>query len=172
MVATGLFREDLYYRICVIRIGIPPLRDRMEDLPVYTEHLMKRIGARIGKEVPRIGRSAWKALLTYSYPGNIRELENLLEVAMVLDEDGILSIQDLPDFEGARRVRQDLGIAEHAVALTFESVPTLAEMEKAFLARAQELIPSKKDLSRVLGIARSTLYRKLEDYDLMKSEDS
>lgn len=172
MVASGQFREDLYYRICVIRIGIPPLRDRMEDLTAYTEHLMVKIGNRIGKEVPRIGRSAWKALLSHTYPGNIRELENLLEVAMVLDEDGILSIQDLPDFEGARRVRQDLGIVEHAVALTFESVPTMAEVEKAFLARASELIPSKKNLSHTLGIARSTLYRKLEEYDLLKSDDS
>ncbi len=171
MVGTGQFREDLYYRICVIRIGVPPLRERMEDLPVYTAYLMKRIGARIGREVPRIGRSAWKALLSHSYPGNVRELENLLEVAMVLDEDGVISIQDLPDFEGALKVRKDLGIAEHAIALTFETVPTLAEVEKSFLTRAQELIPAKKDLSRVLGIARSTLYRKLEDYGLTHQEE-
>lgn len=166
MVSAGSFREDLYYRICVIRISVPPLRERLEDLTIYTEYLMKQIGKRISKSVPQMGRSAWKALMAHAYPGNVRELENILEVAMVLDEDGTVTIDDLPDIEGVRKVMGDYRDADDHMTLSFEKLPTMAELEKTFLTLAATRISSRKDLSNALGIARSTLYRKLDGYGI------
>lgn len=87
MVEQGSFRDDLYYRLNVIRINIPPLRARPEDIPIYTKYLLEKICRKIGKEVPHMTPSAMKALIKYNFPGNIRELENILEKCLVMDEE-------------------------------------------------------------------------------------
>jgi len=96
LVSEGRFREDLYYRLCVITIHLPPLRDRKEDVPLLVEALVARTAAENGRAVPAVTPAAMKALLDYDWPGNVRELENVLERALVLGS-GAIDAEDLPD---------------------------------------------------------------------------
>ena len=95
-VAEGRFREDLYYRLCVITIHLPPLRERKEDIPLLVEALAARAAAENGRAVPPVTAAAMKALLDYDWPGNVRELENVLERALVLGP-GVIDAEELPD---------------------------------------------------------------------------
>jgi DNA-binding NtrC family response regulator len=97
MVAEGAFREDLFYRLNVVPIGLPPLRERRMDIPPLAEHLLRMLGARLNRPVPAITREALDILKSYGWPGNVRELENLLERIMVLSREGCpIEIEDLP----------------------------------------------------------------------------
>ena len=97
LVAEKRFREDLYYRLNTIAISLPPLRDRRGDLPLLLDHFIKELGAKYHKEVRGLSRSARQALLSYDWPGNIRQLRNTVERMLVLDVDGLLDLDDLPD---------------------------------------------------------------------------
>jgi DNA-binding NtrC family response regulator len=92
----GSFREDLYYRLNVVRLDLPPLRERREDIPELVEHFVARYAKRHDRPVPAISREAMDALLKYGYPGNVRELENVIEQAIVLSSEGALTVDDLP----------------------------------------------------------------------------
>ena len=96
LVREGRFREDLYYRINVVTIMLPPLRERREDLPPLIEHFLRAFAGKNGKSVRGLTREAREALLRYDYPGNIRELENLIERAVVLTRDDVIGVEDLP----------------------------------------------------------------------------
>jgi two-component system NtrC family response regulator len=96
LVREGRFREDLYYRINVVTIVLPPLRERREDLPPLIEHFLRAFAGKNGKTVRGLTREAREALLRYDYPGNIRELENLIERAVVLTRDDVIGVEDLP----------------------------------------------------------------------------
>jgi len=96
LVREGRFREDLYYRINVVTIVLPPLRERREDLPPLIEHFLRAFAGKNGKTVRGLTREAREALLRYDYPGNIRELENLMERAVVLTRDDVIGVEDLP----------------------------------------------------------------------------
>ena len=104
-VAEGRFREDLYYRLAVVTLSLPPLRDRPDDLPLLVRHFLKLHGDRLGVQVEGVDRDAMEALQNYSWPGNVRELENVLERALVLTEEPRVRLEDLPprvrDGEGA-----------------------------------------------------------------------
>jgi two-component system response regulator PilR (NtrC family) len=95
LVAAGRFREDLYYRINVIEMRVPPLRERVEDIPELATRIMQRIAARLGTPAPHLGDAALAALAAYSFPGNVRELENILERAMALCSGGAIEVADL-----------------------------------------------------------------------------
>src|SRR5262249_9405914 len=110
-VAAGTFREDLFYRLAVIEIGIPPLRDRADDIGPLAEHFLKRAAVRSGKHVIRFSGAAMKRLLNYDWPGNVRELENAIERAVALcDTDSILP-DDLPETTKTRRTKDFLELA-------------------------------------------------------------
>lgn len=96
MMQNGLFREDLFYRLNVVTVQLPPLRQRKEDIPILAEHFIKRFSSELGKDVDGISREALDQLIKYSFPGNIRELENIIQRAVVLARDNILTIADLP----------------------------------------------------------------------------
>ena len=96
LVSDGRFREDLYYRLCVITIALPPLRDRKEDIPLLVDALVARAAAENGRPVPPVTPAAMKALLDHDWPGNVRELENVLERALVLGQ-GVVDLEQLPD---------------------------------------------------------------------------
>jgi len=96
LVADGRFREDLYYRLCVITINLPPLRERKEDVPLLVEALVARAAAENGRSVPPVTPTAMKALLDYDWPGNVRELENVLERALILGP-GVIDVEQLSD---------------------------------------------------------------------------
>ena len=102
MVADGGFRDDLYYRLAVVAIRMPPLRERADDIPLLVEHFLDTHGARLGRPRPTIDRDVYSAFNLYAWPGNIRELENVVERALVLDRDGIIGLEDLPDRLRAR----------------------------------------------------------------------
>ncbi|MFZ5817616.1 MAG: sigma-54 interaction domain-containing protein [Bacillota bacterium] len=162
LVSAHRFREDLYYRLRVIRIGLPPLRERREDLPDFIEHALRRAAQRLGRPLLRVDPSAMRCLLAYHYPGNVRELENLVEQAVALDEDGLITEADLPP-ELLPRERRE----EPAIALSFEGAfPTWEEVERQVLEAGVRRFETKVALAEHLGWSRATLYRKLARHGL------
>lgn len=160
MVEKGTFREDLYYRLNVIHIELPPLRERSEDIPIYVKFLMEKIGQRLDKKIHEISPVALRCLINYHFPGNIRELENILEKSFVMDEDGIIDIDDLPEFLSLIPKNDDFNWDFKG------NWPTLKEVEQAIIERALTAFPNKTEAAKALGISRATLYRKMEEMGL------
>lgn len=160
MIGKNTFREDLYYRLAVIKIAIPALRERREDIHIYIRNAVEKIGKRLEKNATVTPR-ALKLLIAYNYPGNIRELENIMEVCLVSDEDGVIDINDLPVniVERQKEIMPNFNIC-------FSEFPSLSEVEALVLRRAIDTYKSKADVAKHLKISRSTLYRKLTDYGL------
>ncbi|TCP55470.1 PAS domain S-box-containing protein [Tumebacillus sp. BK434] len=162
-VAAGTFREDLYYRMEVVSIHLPSLRERQEDIPVFAVHALSKITKKLGLPPLKIGQSAMQAFRRYAWPGNIRELENVLEQAAILDEDGVIEQNDLPRRFGDRAGRH----SEEPICLTCsDAFPTLEEMEEKLLRHALRKYVTKGEAAVALGVSRATLYRKLEKYHL------
>ena len=169
MVADKKFREDLYYRLNTIAISLPPLRDRRSDIPLLLDHFVKDLGARYQKDVRGFSRAARQALLSYDWPGNIRQLRNSVERMLVLDVDGLLDTDDLPE-EVAVLVRPDEeerpATDGAAGADTLIGRP-LEEVEKYYMQRALEITNGKREeAANLLGIGERTLYRKIKEYNL------
>lgn len=169
MVAEKKFREDLYYRLNTIAISLPPLRDRRGDIPLLLDHFVKELGGRYHKEVRGFGRSARQALLSYDWPGNIRQLRNTVERMLVLDTDGLLDVDDLPE-EVAALVQpedEDLPVTEGPAGADTLIARPLQEVEKYYIERALEVSNGKREIAaNMLGIGERTLYRKIKEYDL------
>jgi DNA-binding NtrC family response regulator len=160
MVADGKFREDLYYRLNGIRLRLPPLRERREDIPLLLAAFLKEFARESGKKVAGISPEAREALMTYSWPGNVRELRSALESAMALAGDGVIGLGDLPDrvvFPGKSLAT----LSEGGGGLNLE------QMEKRFVTLAlQQAQGSRTDAAKLLGISRRTLHRKLHQFGL------
>ncbi|HEV2397007.1 MAG TPA: sigma-54 dependent transcriptional regulator [Candidatus Sulfotelmatobacter sp.] len=155
-VKDGHFREDLYYRLNVIEITLPALRDRREDVPLLAEHFVHRISLELGKDVHGVSPAALKVLMAHDWPGNVRELENVIERAIVTCRNGMLDEQDFSWLQhGAPQ--QDWEIPD---------VP-LGELERrAIVAALERKHGNVKEASAALGIDRSTLYDKLKRYEI------
>jgi DNA-binding NtrC family response regulator len=157
-VAEGRFREDLFYRLNVIEIRIPPLRERLEDVPLLVQHFVDRLSHELGKEVQGVSESALRVLMDYDWPGNVRELENSIERALVTCKSRVLAGDDLA-FLGAGTDRRRTW-----------SVPpnmTLQELERrAIEATVQSTEGNIKEAAARLGIDRSTLYDKIKRYGI------
>ena len=157
-IARGEFREDLYYRLRVVEIGLPPLRERREDIPRLVRYFLERFAAREGREVPTLDRDAYAALLSHDFPGNIRELENLLEGAAALSQGGTIRREDLqwlPPGAAAERGRAPRG------PRTSEEIADLRALEERHIQRVLRMAGGNKSrAARLLGISRRTLYRK------------
>ncbi|MCC6746234.1 MAG: sigma-54-dependent Fis family transcriptional regulator [Deltaproteobacteria bacterium] len=159
MLPTGHFRSDLYYRLNVVQIAIPPLRDRPEDILPLATHLLAQAGRRANKQVERIDAQAAKLLLAYAWPGNVRELENVVERAVALSQTPQIEVADLP--QPLRERPAD----DHLVSAASSRNLTLAELEREYIL--QVLTQEEGNKSRAanrLGLDRKTLYRKLEEY--------
>jgi len=153
-IARGEFREDLYYRLRVVEIVLPPLRERREDIPKLVRHFLERFAAREGKEAPTLDREAYAALLAHDYAGNVRELENLLEGAAALSQGGVIRRDDL-QWLPARRAARDDGTVPQG------DVPNLRALEESHIQRVLKMAGGNKSrAARLLGISRRTLYRK------------
>ncbi len=153
LLASGQFREDLYYRIRVIELPLPPLRERREDIPLLAEHLLRRIAGRQGREPVGMATSVLAKLMNYPMPGNVRELENILEQAFVLSRGGRIQLRHLP-----RELRGEGG--ESPAEL---SGMTLEQMERLLIRKTLENNDGHRGrTARELGIDPSTLYRKLK----------
>jgi len=159
-VAEGGFREDLFYRLNVIPIALPPLRERRDDIPLLAQHFVRGIAKRMGKaQPPSISPRAMDRLLKQSWRGNVRELENIIERAAALDRDGILGMDDLPFGESERNEDR---LIDHAR----QSSLTLSQLEKEYILEVlTECSGSRKNTARRLGITTATLWRKLKQYE-------
>src|SRR6185312_9064128 len=159
MLADGSFREDLYYRLNVIHLDLPPLRSRPEDIVPLAEHVLRELGV---KQNPprrlRLSPEAQHVLLSYHWPGNVRELMNVLERCMALCQGELIADDDLPPHVRERRPADFLGAA---VARRM----SLAELEREFIERVLEDEGGNKTrAAQRLGLDRKTLYRKLDEY--------
>ncbi|MBI2932235.1 MAG: sigma-54-dependent Fis family transcriptional regulator, partial [Planctomycetes bacterium] len=153
---AGQFREDLYYRLAVVTIPLPPLRERREDIPALARHLLERVRARVKKSVREIAPAAMRALVEYTWPGNVRELENVIERAVILADGAAVELAHIP-----AEVRT--GSAPQAG----DPPVNLEEMEKWCVRRALERTGGKKgEAAQMLGISWPTLNKKLRDYGL------
>jgi len=154
----GRFREDLYYRLNVIQIQLPPLRGRQEDILPLADHFLVRSTERSGKAVKGWKEGAKKMLLAHHWPGNVRELENVVERAVALTEGDLISPEDLPRTMQERKSQDRLA---SAVAQGF----TLDQLEREYIERVLEVEGGNKTrAAHRLGLDRKTLYRKLEEY--------
>ena len=166
MIEEGLFRRDLYYRLHVVEIHIPPLRERRQDIPDLCRVILDRINT--GKETPsRLSRAAEKMLLQYSYPGNVRELINMLEYARIMASGEVIEPADLPvELETGRDLKGSEMTAARAVK-RYLSQMTIKDVERLMIINAVEENPqNKKAAARQLGISERTLFYKLSEYGL------
>ena len=152
----GKFREDLYYRLAVIDIRLPALRERRGDIPLLVTRFLSEFSAANGNRVTGITPAAMKILESYDWPGNVRELRNAVERMVVLSPGGQIDVKDVPDFSRAPSV---------SPALQVIPAGTLEETEKArILAALEQVHGNRSRAAQVLGISRRTLYRKLDEY--------
>ena len=159
LVQEGRFRQDLYYRLNVIRIDLPPLRERAEDIPVLIEHFMRKFGDQVQRKLDGIEPEAFTALMNYHWPGNVRELEHAIERAVLLGKEGRIGPQDFPPSLVASK--DNVSPLADAVARSY----TLKDLEKEYIMRVMEIVHGNKtEAAKTLGVDRTTLYRKLEEY--------
>ena len=162
-VKAGRFRHDLYYRLNVISLVIPPLRERREDIPMLAEYFLGRAAERLRAEPKRLAPSALERLLAYDWPGNIRELENSLERAVVFAKSSVIGPEEFAD-----KLTGPLSpTAQQVVTEAEPASPTLASIERAYIFYVMnQSAGNKTKAAKLLGIDASTLYRKLERYGL------
>ena len=167
LVAKGTFRQDLYYRLNVVAIHLPPLRERMEDVPLLARHFLKWYSQENGKSITAISDAAMKLLSDYSWPGNIRELENAIEQAVVLSNQPVLAPDDLPAAVRDSATSRLMHNPPPTGQFLFPDIPTLEEVKKRYvlhvLSRNQENVSRT---ARVLNIDRRSLYRMLARYKI------
>lgn len=156
-VKSGRFREDLFYRLDVIHIRVPPLRERKDDLSKLIQHFLKQYSTKHGRNVERVSAPALALLQSYDYPGNARELANIVERAVIVANGKRLEEHDLPP-----------GLSATVSArLQKEKPPSLAELEAAYIAETLAATKGNKtECARILGISRKNLYEKIARYKL------
>ncbi len=162
-IAEGRFRDDLYYRLAVVEVRIPPLRDRPEDLEPLLEALSRNVARELGHEVPHIAPAAAALMSAYAWPGNVRELRNVLERAILLGGTPVLGPEHLPsEIRGASALS-----SPRAGARRSGPIPTLDEVERDAILRALAHTRGNKTLAaRLLGISRQTLRAKTRKYGI------
>jgi PAS domain S-box-containing protein len=154
LVKEGKFREDLYYRIHVVKLVLPPLRDRKEDIPLLTEHFVRKFSRLSGKEIQGLSPEVMPLLMSHDFPGNIRELENIIEHAIVVSKDNVIGIDHLPDYLYQKAARLQ-GIREKDVSWD--------DMERSFIYEAlRKNHWNRAATAAQLGIHPTTLWRKMK----------
>ena len=162
-VKDGSFREDLYYRLNVVRLSLPPLRERQGDIMRLIRHFASEMAEKHGKEVRGLSPAARKFLLRYHWPGNVRELRNAIEHMVVVTLDDVLGEDDLPDYiQGGPELPEEESPSLNSLA----GLP-LEEVEKKHIRRTLDLVDgNRQKAAELLGIGERTLYRKIQKYDL------
>lgn len=169
-VEEGIFREDLYFRLRVIDIKLPSLRERKGDIPILARHFIERFSKKLGKDITGISDQALDCFDQHSWPGNVRELEHVVERACVLCQDSTLSLENLPKeilSESVKKERQIMRPAEPQ-AEPFVSVNDLASLPEPdrIIAALKMAGGNKAKAARILCVDRSTIYRKLKEYNI------
>jgi DNA-binding NtrC family response regulator len=153
--AQGVLRQDLYYRLDVVRVSLPPLRERREDVPALVHHFIRRFNARLRRSVRSISPEALAALVAHDFPGNVRELENIIERAFAMGARDQITLADLPTLSRGP-----------VLAMTDEgSLPKLEQVERELILKALAVFnDDKAAAAHALGISRRTIYRRLREY--------
>jgi PAS domain S-box-containing protein len=161
-IKEGNFREDLYYRLNTVNINIPPLRERKDDIPILAVYICNKIGRKMDKNITKVSREVLKFLCDYEWPGNIRELENVLESAILLSKGNCINIEAIP--ENIKHFKTvNLNIKDK------KEVDSLINIEKEVIFKVlKDTKGNISKASRVLEIDRSTLYRKIKKFDISK----
>jgi two-component system response regulator HydG len=161
-IASGAFRHDLYHRLKVVSVKLPPLRERREDVDLLIDHFLKEFNASHGKTITSITPAARKVLRHYNWPGNVRELKNAIESMVVVDFDGVLDLDDLTeDLQPGATVHP----GNHADASDQFIGKSLEDVEKYYITETLKLTAgNREEAAKLLGIGERTLYRKLKEY--------
>ena len=158
-IKAGRFREDLYYRLNVINIAIPPLRERKEDIPLLVSHFLEKFNIENRKTIERVSEKAMAALMDYDWPGNVRELENAIERSVVVCKSNMILREDLPASL----------VYEKEAAPSYPTNLSIQEVEKRHIVRIlSEMGWNVRKSAKILGIDRITLYRKMERYGISR----
>lgn len=156
-VQKGQFREDLYYRINVVQINVPPLRERKDDIPLLVSEFMREFCARENKPLG-VSEDAMKLLMDYEWPGNVRQLKNVIERAVVLAKKGIITPRDLPeDFPCRRRMQSDTNNIRSLKEIEIQYITDVLKKSKG----------NKSKTAKVLGISRKALYKRFKEFQIM-----
>jgi two-component system response regulator HydG len=159
-IAEKRFREDLYYRLNVVQVSLPPLRARGNDVLMLAQRFIEQYALRFGKPAERLTPKAAERLLTYAWPGNVRELRNCIERAVALTAYDHIGVDDLPEKIRDYRPSQILVASDNP-----DELISLEEIERRYILRVMEVLGNNKSLAaQILGVDRRTLYRKLERY--------
>jgi DNA-binding NtrC family response regulator len=154
----GTFRQDLFYRLNVVRVSLPPLRERRDDVPALVSHFIRRLNSRFRRDVRGIAADALTALTNYDFPGNVRELENVVERAFAMGAREQITLADLPN----------LTRAPSAPLPSSQAIPRLADVERDLILKALAAVKEDKEAAaRALGISRRTIYRRLKEYGML-----
>jgi transcriptional regulator with PAS, ATPase and Fis domain len=156
-VSAGRFRSDLFFRLNVVSISLPPLRERREDLPELIDHLLAKHARAVGKPFIGLSHDAMQLVRNHTWPGNIRELDNTLQRAVILSDPPLILPSDLPASVGP-----DSGSAQ----LVDDLKLAYQEFEKSHIQRILQQTPDKRQAAKRLGIGLSSLYRKIEEHQL------
>ena len=161
---AGTFRSDLYHRLKVITIRLPTLLQRSPDVPILIDYFLKQFAAEHGKQVKGMSAAARRKILAYDWPGNVRQLRNVVESMVVVDYDGLLDVDDLP--EELSDPAEAVGEPSAASLAALVGKP-LQELEALFIAETLRVTGgNREEAATMLGIGERTLYRKIKEYEL------
>jgi two-component system NtrC family response regulator len=163
-VAEGIFREDLYYRLNVMNIVVPPLKERVDDIPLLVKHFLEKYGEKEGKNDIQLGPEAWKALYNYNWPGNVRELENVIERAVILQTDGEIKADHFPEELVGAKAEFDV---EKVVPPNVPLPKALEQIEETLIRRALVQCDNvQAHAARMLGIKKNLMQHKMKKYSI------
>lgn len=163
-IEQGTFRSDLYHRLKVVTIRLPTLRERSQDIPILIDYFIKQFTAAHGKQVKGMSAAARKKLLAFDWPGNVRQLRNVVESMVVVDYDGLLDVDDLPE-----ELSDGVAAAPEASPTSLAALVgrPLEELEKVFIAETLRFTAgNREEAAHLLGIGERTLYRKIKEYGM------
>ncbi|MDZ7617998.1 MAG: sigma-54 dependent transcriptional regulator, partial [Patescibacteria group bacterium] len=170
-IEAGTFRRDLYHRLKVVTVRLPALHDRRQDIPILIDYFIKQFVKQHGKQIKGMTSAARRRLAAFDWPGNVRQLRNVIESMVVVDYDGLLDLDDLPEelteTDLPPAVANEPTDASGATSLTKLVGRSLEELERLFLSETLQFTGgNREEASRMLGIGERTLYRKIKQYDL------
>ncbi len=170
LMKSGAFRDDLFFRLNVIQISVPPLRERKEDIPTLVRHFLTKFGEKIGKRISRIDGEAMRALLSHDFPGNVRELENILERATIIETKDVISVESLPPNVTKMGTQEEVSIPFYPDLVDGEAISLDEEMdrlEKRMLLKALEKTGGNKtEAAKLLNISFRSMRYRLEKHGI------
>ena len=167
LIKQGKFRKDLYYRLNIISIEVPPLRERREDIPLLVDGFIKKHSKSVSKRIEGVSEVTFSILMDYNWPGNIRELENVIERAIILSKGPVISMQDFPEFLGQNTRQEEIPAGDNN---NFKLKDALKNPEKDLITKALDTVSwNRNEAAKALGINRTTLYKKMQSFGLLKN---